>query len=73
MALPKIAFSVKGKDKDCLLQELKLVFNTVMSDGSYGIYTMKQRLKRKNIDKKFPSLMGLPALKKYSNSIYDSS
>lgn len=47
MAVPKIAVSVKWKDKDCLLQELELVFSIVMSDCFNGIHTMKQQLKRK--------------------------
>lgn len=55
MALPKISFSVKWKDKDCLLQELKLVLDIVMSECFYGIYTIKKTTEKKNIDKKFLS------------------
>lgn len=64
MALPMIALLVKWKDKDCLLQELKMVFNIVLSDFFYGIYLMKQQQKRNRVGKKFPSFMRLQVLKK---------
>lgn len=68
MALPTIVFLVKWKDKDCLLQELKMLFNIVFS-GVFFLWHMKQQQKRNDVGKKFLSFMRLSVLKKIITTV----
>lgn len=71
MALPTIVFLVKWKDKDCLLQELKMVFNIVFS--GFFLWHMEHQQKRNYVGKKFPSFMRLPVLKKIITTVLPST